>query len=124
MKIYSSASLIMTVLLIILPLAACESLKVPKFFADDQVPQLIKDEPRLVSSPLPTTEKQSWPRLGDVPSKPKDFSTKPVYDHDMDELAADREDAQATKKGIASETNEGGQTPKATPPMPPQFPQK
>jgi hypothetical protein len=124
MKNFCSASLIIAALLIILPLVACESLGIRNLLADDQVPQAVKDEPRVVVSPPAAEEKPQWPRLGDVPSKPKDFSPKPVYDHYMDELAYDRDDAQATKKEIESETNATEQTPAAIPPAPPQFPQK
>jgi len=90
-------------LLTVLFLSGCKSMGVRDYFADDQVPQSAKDEPRLVASPSPITGNEAWPLLGDVPSKPNDFSPKPVYDHYMDELAYDRGAAQAEKKEVESQ---------------------
>jgi hypothetical protein len=90
-------------LLVLSFLAGCTSLGTRDYFANDQVPQSAKDEPRLVASPPPITGNEPWPLLGQVPSNPKDFSPKPVYDHYMDELAYDKIAAQAEKREVESE---------------------
>jgi len=84
-------------------LVGCDSLGMRNYLAADQVPQSAKDQPRLVESPPTPTGNEAWPQLGDVPSKPNDFSPKPVYDHYMDELAYDRGEAQSQKKEIENE---------------------
>jgi len=81
-------------------LSACDSLGIRDILAPDQVPQMAKDEPRIVAAPPPVAPETPWPRLGDVPFKPNDFSTKPVYDHYMDELTDDRIGAEADKKEV------------------------
>jgi len=90
----------------ILMLAGCDSLNLRNPFLADQVPPEAKAEPRLVGSPPPptATDAQTWPRLADVPFKPKDFSPKPAYDHYMDELEYDRAESDADKKRVEAES--------------------
>ncbi len=60
-----------------------------------EVPDDILNEPRVV--PVPASNNisdQPYPRLGDVPSKPKTFSPKPVIDQAMNEMEFDRTQAQ------------------------------
>ena len=64
----------------------------------DEVPDEIKAQPRLVETPPPLTDGKAWPRLGDVPFKPKDFSSKAVYDRDMSELEHHRFEAETAKR--------------------------
>ena len=114
-------------------LAGCDSLELRNPFLPDQVPPEAKAEPRLVETPSPSdNQPQTWPRLGDVPFKPKDFSPKPAYDHYMDELEYDRAESEAAKKRVGDESptlpdaaplDTAPQTPALpdTPLMPPQF---
>jgi hypothetical protein len=87
-----------------LVLAGCDSLGLHNPFATDQVPDEVKAEPRLVTTPPPVTPKDGWRRLGDVPVKPRDFSPKPTYDHYMDELEYHRAQSEAVKKQVEDES--------------------
>jgi hypothetical protein len=78
-------------------LAGCGGIYVPNVFGHDEVPDEIKAQPRLVEAPTPQADDTEWPRLGDVPFKPKDFSPKPVYDHYMNELEYHRSEAETAK---------------------------
>ncbi|MDE1901465.1 MAG: hypothetical protein KGI37_07470 [Alphaproteobacteria bacterium] len=100
MKFFPSASSI--ALLALCGLTGCAALGIPDIFAPDQVPQSARDEPQIVVA-KPVAPDTPWPRLGDVPSKPKDFSTKPVYDNEMNQLTADRAQAEAAKKAAAQQ---------------------
>jgi hypothetical protein len=88
MKINLIASSILLTTCILL--AGCGSLGLPDLSRVDNVPPEVKAEPRLVETAPPLTGNETWPRLGDVPFKPEDFSPKPVYDHYMNELEYDR----------------------------------
>ena len=125
-KLFSRNAGIM--LLTLLTLTACENLGIRDYFANDQVPQSAKDALRLVASPPAPTGDEPWPRLGEVPSMPKDFSPKPVYNHYMDELAYDRGEAQAEKKLVQGQDDAANaltpseiEVPKENAPVPPQF---
>jgi len=103
MKIRFLASSILWVLAFVL-LTGCQDLGIRDYFADDQVPADIKAQPRLVATPPPeTADATGWPRLGDVPFKPNDFSPKVVYNHYMNELEFHRDEAVVDKKEAASE---------------------
>ena len=97
MKFLASASSILFLSCFFL-LTGCDSLRLPQIFEHDEVPVEIKAAPRLVETPPPSTGDEEWPRLGDVPAKPKDFSAKPVYERHMNELESDRADAERIKK--------------------------
>lgn len=79
-------------------LVGCESIYVPKIFGEDEVPPEVKAQPRLVEVAPPASDQDKWPRLGDVPSKPKDFSTKSEYDQSMDRLLEDRQASEEAKR--------------------------
>jgi hypothetical protein len=89
-------------------LAGCDSLGLRDPLRSDQVPDAVKAEPRLVATPPDAPSAMSspavWPRLGDVPFKPKDFSPKPAYTHYMDELEYHRAEAEAAKKKVEDES--------------------
>lgn len=101
-------------------LAGCDALGIPDLTRHDEVPPAVRAEPRLVGSPTADVQESGWPRLGDVPAKPKDFSPPPVYGHYMDELDYDRGEAEAARRAAeagdqsASENNGG---PTLTPPQ-------
>jgi hypothetical protein len=102
MKSFSLAPSIMC-FLSLLCLSGCDSLGLRDLFAQDQVPPAVKSEPMLVSTIPPTTKEQTWPRLGDVPFKPKDFSPQIVNDHYMNELEYHRDEAVVAKSQAAQE---------------------
>ncbi len=86
-------------------LCGCEELGLHNPLAEDQVPDRVKEQPLLVERASPPPDDAAWPRLGDVPFKPKDFSPKLVYDHYMNELEFDRaESGQAKQRAAVEDT--------------------
>jgi len=77
-----------------LSLAACadSSVNLPHVFEGNEVPPEVVAAPRVVPQAAPIN-RAVWPRLGDVPSKPKDFTPQSVIDAAKDEMANDRDDA-------------------------------
>ena len=63
-------------------------------YSSNEVPQNVLDEPRAVSPPPPASN-PSWPRLGDVPSKPKDFPPPAAVDQAKQQMESDRAEGQA-----------------------------
>jgi len=63
----------------------------PNIFSGSEVPQDVLNEPRLVAKPA-TEDLHAvpWPRLGDVPAMPKDFSPQPVLDQTVTEMHNER----------------------------------
>ena len=97
MKFKLSASSIVALLALFI-VSACEDVRVPHVFARDEVPDAVKAQPRIVTTPSPDSDEDKvWPMVGTVPFKPNDFSTKPVYNHYMNELEYERDEAGAAK---------------------------
>jgi hypothetical protein len=99
MKFLTSAP---SILLALLLLTGCDSLNIPNPLRHDQVPDPIKEQPLIVEKAPPVPAKTPWPLLGEVPTRPKDFSPKPVYDHYMDELEYERDEDQQEQKNVES----------------------
>ena len=74
---------------------------IPQVFSHDEVPDEVKDKPMIVN--VDRNENDSWPRLGDVPRKPKDFPTKAQYTKEMDDLIATRSEAKKLKEQFDTE---------------------
>lgn len=75
--------------------SACgaDDIKMPNVFSGSEVPREVLDAPRLVAKPTETDlNLVPWPRLGDVPSKPNDFSPKPVLDQAVSEMHHERDE--------------------------------
>ncbi len=127
MKFTTSASSIVFLTSFFL-LAGCDSLGLPNLLRHDEVPPEVKAVPRTLEAPPLAMEDNTWPRLGDVPFKPKDFSPKPVYDHYMDELEFHRDEAEAAKKKALAEDpvldDVAPQNNQAPVPQPPSFPKE
>jgi hypothetical protein len=127
MKITIGASSIVSLMCFFL-LCGCEEIHVPNFFGHDEVPDEIKAEPRVLDIAPPSTNDEDWPRLGDVPFKPKDFSPKVTSDHYMNELEFHRAEADVAKKEALKNdpepaTNAAPQKKQTSPSLePPQFP--
>jgi hypothetical protein len=84
-------------------IAGCSSM--PHVFGGDEVPEGALNAPRVVEKPTPEAEaNQIWPRLGDVPSKPDDFSTPGAINQSMTEMESDRTAAATIRdqSGIAA----------------------
>ncbi len=96
MKNMKRASSIMIPVMSFFLLAGCESLGIPNIFGEDEVPEEVKARPSVLAPPV-FAKQQTWPRLGDVPSKPKDFTQPQNYNKSMDELESQRRDAEAAK---------------------------
>ena len=77
--------------------------KVPQFFSHDEVPDEVKNKPMIVNVDKKTDD--SWPRLGDVPRKPKDFPSKTQYNKEMDDLISSRSEAEKLKEQFDKEVN-------------------
>lgn len=69
------------VLLVAGLLNGCEGVHTPHLLKPNEVPDDVLAAPRTVAEP-PTNPaaEYPWPRLGDVPSKPKDFFPKDIAD--------------------------------------------
>jgi hypothetical protein len=77
---------------LILLLASCgdSGVELPRVFGNE-VPPDVLNEPRAVpSAPLPSNP-ENWPLLGDVPSRPKDFTPQPVIDAAKTQMEGDRD---------------------------------
>ncbi len=67
-----------------LAVAGCgleDKVHVPHMFGGNEVPPEIMAEPRVVPTPSQDQilrAQETWPRLGDVPSMPKNFTPQPV----------------------------------------------
>lgn len=83
----------------------CDTLGLPDLTRHDEVPDEVKAMPRQVTIPA-ETEYEDWPRLGDIPSKPKNFPPKAEYNHYMDELQHHRAEADALKKEVIGQSLE------------------
>jgi hypothetical protein len=71
----------------------------PHVFSGDEVPEGAINAPRLVAGPTPEeAADQTWPRLGDVPSKPDDFSTPTNINQSMTEMETARADAAISRE--------------------------
>jgi hypothetical protein len=93
---HKSKSAFLTVfsfVLAVLALTACDSIKWPHVYGPDEVPQEVKDAPRKVNLPPPTEADETYPRLGDVPSRPKDFASPSAIDKTKREMEGERQKA-------------------------------
>ncbi len=117
MKFFTSASSIL-LLACFCCTAGC-GLYVPRLFEHDEVPPEIKNAPRLVQVPPETKTEESWPRLGDVPGRPKNLTPQDVYERHVEELQQERAESEAVKReALENDPN--------TPPFlkPPEFQKK
>ena len=83
-------------------LTGCSSLdnvRVPHIFGANEVPPAVVAQPRLVES-MPAEEAQqgTWPRLGDVPVKPVNFTPAPVILVTKEQMDTDRQAAKEEKR--------------------------
>ena len=125
MKNAIGASSIVSLLCFFL-LTGCENFYVPNVFGDDEVPDEVKEQPRFIEIPASEEDDKAWPRLGDVPFKPKDFSPQTTYENSMSELERNRLEAvEARNKALqndSSSPNAAAQNKQTLPVLlPPQF---
>jgi len=82
-------------------LSACgDGGSLPHVFGGIEVPEDVQNKPRAVTNPAEKDlSDKPWPKLGiAVPSKPKNFSPKPVLDQAHREMEFDRSQAQAIQR--------------------------
>ena len=81
---------------LLLALASCSDrdVKLPHVFSGNEVPPEVMSEPRTVPVPTSEPDRTSWPLVGTVPSKPKDFTPQSTIDATKTEMENDRNDAQ------------------------------
>ncbi|MFY9287151.1 MAG: hypothetical protein WAO98_01490 [Alphaproteobacteria bacterium] len=97
--------------------ATDEGIQFPKIFGGSEVPDEILNAPRVVETPPPRDLSEvPWPRLGDVPSKPTDFSPQPVIDQAIAEMQYERSRALGSQSSPTATKN--------YPLLPPQLPQR
>jgi hypothetical protein len=103
MKFCHAASSIL-ILLCLFTSVGCDTLGIPSLSTYGTVPDDVKAQPRLVQTPDPVMHDASgWPRVGDVPFAPKDFSPPAAYNHYMSEMEFERDEAGDAKKQAADE---------------------
>jgi hypothetical protein len=87
-------SAIFAALIMLLMLASCgdSDVKLPHVFSGNEVPSNVMAEPRLVPVPPPDLN-AAYPRLGDVPPLPKDFTPPPLIAATKREMEYDRDTA-------------------------------
>ncbi len=108
MKIATVASSIVFLSCIFI-LSGCEDIYVPNFFGPDEVPDEVKARPRHFNVAPPSVDEPDWPRLGDVPAKPKDFSTKNTYERTIDELEAHRAETEEARSRATADDDVAAQ---------------
>lgn len=83
----------------LLALAACDSNDLPHVFSGNEVPDDVANEPRVVEKPAPgMAESQPWMRLGDVPSKPSDFTSPVLIQQTRQQMLNERTQAEQLKQ--------------------------
>lgn len=102
MKLFRRPALLIkfTGMVLLLFFASCtDGSDLSDFLGEDDMPASVLAQPRVVS--VPTAEAladKTYPRLGDVPSKPKDFTAQPTIDATMRELFEQRQDGIALRQ--------------------------
>ena len=92
---------------VVASLAGCDRANTPQIFGSE-VPEGALNAPRLVAVPS-SSPKTSWPRLGDVPSKPTDFSPPAAIGAASAKLQDDRAEGEELRARVEQETE--GMTP-------------
>ncbi len=96
-----------TLIFCLAALAACgiQDMQAPHIWGENEVPPEVKAEPRLVSTPQDyNPDAAPWPRLGDVPSMPKDFTPRDQINQTMQQMENDRDAALAKKEAMDAST--------------------
>ena len=83
-------------------LASCSDADWPHIFGDNEVPPGVLAAPRDVVTPVEDETDLTWMRLGDVPSRPKDFTAPALIDQTKDEMNRGGEEATRIKQQAES----------------------
>lgn len=81
-------------------LAACDNIHWPHVYGPDEVPADVRDAPRPIPTAQHAPEGTPFPRLGDVPSHPKDFTPDATIDQTKQQMEDDRDEANAIKQKV------------------------
>jgi hypothetical protein len=116
--------------LFLFALLGCDSKDLPHVFSGNEVPPEVMAEPRAVTVPPPAAvQNQSWMRLGDVPSMPKNFTPEDQIEQSKQQLVNDgvvagelRQQAgmplePAAPKSASSPATVSARQPKTVPPV-------
>jgi hypothetical protein len=106
--------------LCLLGLASCSDtdVKVPKVFGGSEVPPEVLNEPRVVPVPPPAPEQRVWPLLGDVPSRPRDFTPQPTINAAKAQMENDRDQAEQMQQDYQAAPPVLPMAPQPTAPQP------
>ncbi|MBV8549102.1 MAG: hypothetical protein JO126_06570 [Alphaproteobacteria bacterium] len=78
--------------------AGCSSDNMPHVFRDNDVPDAVLQQPRLVAAPTQEElDTKTWLRLGDVPSKPTDFTAAADIEKHKQDMEALRQEGQTIR---------------------------
>ncbi len=101
-------------------MAACERDDgiTPHVFGDNEIPASALNEPRVVTTAVPNASAHAaWPRLGDVPPKPTNFTKLPLVDQTMVEMESDRAVAEQKRDEVENPPPFVEPTPASTQPL-------
>jgi len=90
--------------LLAMSLTGCDRINWPHIYGPDEVPQSVRDADRPVPSMQPTPTDTAYPRVGDVPSHPKTFSSQSDIDKTKQQMDQDREEAEILKRQVQNPT--------------------
>jgi hypothetical protein len=105
-----------------LALNACDSFEKidwPHVYGPNEVPESVVSEPRAVATLPPLPHDTTYPRLGDVPLRPKNFSTPAMIDQTKQDMDAQRYQADEMKVEYESAADPTQPVPVPPPPPPP-----
>lgn len=97
------AGVLLIGLLLIGVLPGCtwmQDMGAPHVYGPNEVPPEVLAQPRLVAHALPAGPTESYPRLSDVPPRPKDFSPQPLVEQTQEQLEAQRDEALLMKQQV------------------------
>jgi len=92
-----------------LGLGGCSAVQWPHAFGGNEVPQSVVEAPSPIERPPPKPTDSGWLLLGNVPSRPKDFTPPAVSGQIMQQMINQREQAQKIQQQL--EPADGQQPP-------------
>lgn len=85
------------------------SWRMPHLLSGGDVPEEVLAQPRAVSAPRVAPERETWPRLGDVPKRPGGFTPQAKTDSLKGQMRQDRAEGEALLREDAADGDEGQQ---------------
>jgi hypothetical protein len=101
---FKSASIVQfSACLILLVITSCDQMQYepPHVFGGSEVPDETLNQPRLVTTPTADAMANlTWPRLGDVPAKPTNFTPQPILNQSVREMETNRDEGRHFKDEV------------------------